>query len=153
MGGALIIQLKTELLIEELRTRNRVLGNEIAQMIASGVPTEQVIDQLENRIDDLKRAVAALAVREIGAAINQMSFSSYWDTVVSDPNFEFYRWEYEPTANHCATCTARNGLVGTAEEMRAVGLPGAGTTDCNIGCRCRIVPISAEEYAAGEKIK
>lgn len=146
----LLIELKVSTMEAALGRREVELGAEIDQLLASGMRREAAQAIVEGRIDDLVRLVAQDLTREVQSAINQMSFSSYWNEVVKTS--AWFRWQYEPTAEHCDTCIARNGKVGTAEQMLSVGLPGAGTTDCRTGCRCRIVPVTEEQYDQGDKI-
>ena len=51
-----------------------------------------------------------------------------------------FKWIWEPGAEHCDTCTERNGQVKTYDEWMGLGLPGTGITDCTIYCKCTLVP-------------
>jgi hypothetical protein len=52
-----------------------------------------------------------------------------------------FEWLWEPNAKHCDTCQERNGEVKTYDEWIALGLPGAGTTDCTYWCKCTLNPV------------
>lgn len=150
MGRRLLIELRVNTMDAALARREVDLAAEIEQLFASGIRREAALAIVEGRVDDLVRLAAQDLTREIQSAINQMTFSSYWNEVAAAS--AWCRWEYEPTADHCPTCVERNGKVGTAAEMQAIGLPGAGTTQCRSGCRCRIVPITEEQYDQGDRI-
>lgn len=151
MGRRLLISLKVEAMGAELSRQEILLDQEVGRLIDRGVGRDAALKLLnEGRVDELVESIGRLLAREVLSGVNEMAADSYWDSLIKTS--EYWRWEWEPTAKHCDTCTERNGQVGTTEEMAAAGTPGAGTTDCSLGCRCRLVPITQEEYEAGEKI-
>jgi len=110
----------------------------------------QITAWMRDNAEERLEAAASAMTREIMSGINAMTYSASFGEVQQES--PYFRWTWEPTAKHCADCTERNNKVGTAAEMVAKGMPATGTTKCHHNCRCRLVPITREEYDAGTKI-
>lgn len=150
MGRRLLVELRVKALDAELTTRQVLLDGEVARLV-NRMGREAVLEMMQaGRIDELVRSIAKEMTRDVTQGINEMAAETFYAEVVRAG--EYFRWEWEPSAKHCADCTDRNGKVGTSEEMESVGVPGTGSTECSLGCQCRIVPITQDEYEAGEMI-
>jgi hypothetical protein len=150
MGRRLLVEMRVTALDAEITRSAALLENEITRLV-NRVGKDEVIRLLqEGRIDELVSQIGKVVSRDVTQGINEMAADSFYSEVVA--NGEYFRWEWEPAAKHCPDCTDRNGKVGTGEEMESVGVPGTGNTECSLGCQCRVVLITKDEYGAGEKI-
>ena len=122
---------------------------DLDNLLASGVSREVLLQYLERSAPEYKQALVNKVMHPLRAAINQATVASYWSRISGVSNY--WRWVWEPTAKHCTTCTERNGLVGTRAQFEAIGIPGAGTTICQGGCRCTLVPITKEEFDQSDR--
>lgn len=113
--------------IEDMQV-NGVSQKEIAVFISSQAVQEALYRSLLNDI-----------ARTIDTSLNQLETNAYLD-VVGDLAKK-WRWNYEPTAEHCDTCIDNNGKVRTMQYWQTNGVPGAGTTICDGGCRCWLEPV------------
>ena len=112
------------------------------QLVAAGVDQALILQQLQSDITNSTGTFAQLK-GTIGASIDTSlmktaNFSSNLAPLRITNNF---RWNWEPSAEHCDTCVGRQGQVKSYEDWEAVGLPGSGTTDCGIYCRCSLEPV------------
>lgn len=150
MGRRLLIELRVNGVTRAVNRRAGDVEEAVIKLASSGMRGAELEAALADLANGLLDQVVKDLTRQATAGINEMATASVWEAV-KDAG-EYFMWEFEPSAKHCATCEDRNGKVGTAEEMEAVGLPGAGTTDCSVGCCCRLTIITKDEYEAGEKI-
>lgn len=56
-------------------------------------------------------------------------------------NIKLYEWVLDSGAEHCDDCLARSGQEKTMEEWEMLGVPGSGTTVCNVNCKCDLKPV------------
>lgn len=58
-----------------------------------------------------------------------------------DESGYLFGWELDPAAQHCDDCISRSqgGPYTMNDLLSYVGLPGDAPTECDGGCRCRII--------------
>ena len=57
------------------------------------------------------------------------------------PENQLYRWVLDPGVEHCEDCLERADREPmTWAEWELIGIPKAGTTQCNINCYCALEP-------------
>ena len=120
------------------------LEREIDAALVMGTSASGVDAWLAGSRETILRDIAGRVAHDVRNALGQMSFASYWEETMFES--QWWRWTVEPTAKHCDTCLHRENRVGTRQQFEAVGLPRAGTTDCDGYCRCHLLPISENEY-------
>jgi hypothetical protein len=146
--------LTIEIAIDTLEAKESLqgaqIGLEIETMRAAGMSRAAILAILASRREDLVNAMVNRATQQLETAISRMTVTNYWSEILGTS--DYWLWQFEPSAKHCATCVERNGKVGTTAEMETAGIPGSGATDCRYWCRCALIPITKEEYDAGPKI-
>lgn len=113
--------------VEEMR-----LAGMSEQAILAHFATPEAVAAFRNRlVNDLNR--------RLSTTLNQLATNAYLDQTKGLS--KEWRWVKEPTAQNCATCVANNGRVQTMAEWQSEGVPGAGATICDGGCRCYLEPV------------
>jgi len=56
-----------------------------------------------------------------------------------------YMWVLEDGARHCGDCLEREGKIKTFAKWEAIGLPGAGMTQCGGNCLCSLVKLIIQD--------
>ena len=112
------------------------------ELLARGVSPEEVnrilLADIKNNAGEFKKLTGTLGA-QIDKALGQTAMDTSNEAVrdVADQ----FEWTWEPQADHCATCEEYNGQVKSYDEWEALGLPGAGLTDCGVYCKCTLMPI------------
>ena len=112
-------------------------------LLARGVSPEEVnrilLEDIKNNTGEFKQLTGTLGA-QIDKALSQTSLDTA-NEAVRDLADRF-RWDWEPSVvEHCDTCQEYNGQIKTYDEWTALGLPGAGLTDCTYWCRCTLTPV------------
>jgi len=125
---------------------------QVKKMKQSGVSEAELLTWLANSevAESFKSKLLNAVKRDLSVAMNELTTNIYLDEAkgLSD----FWQWQNEPTAKHCNTCKdsaagGRSGLVKTLRQWQALGVPGAGTTNCDGGCRCSLLPVPGKKAA------
>jgi hypothetical protein len=130
-------RLNSELQIYLIRIRQRS-----SEMLGAGIAPEEIrntlIDDIKNKSGEFGQLTGALGTA-VDKSINQTAIGASDEPIkgISDK----FKWTWEPGAEHCDTCSERNGQVKTYDEWVSLGLPGAGTTVCTIYCKCALLPV------------
>jgi hypothetical protein len=111
-------------------------------LISRGVSPEEVkkmlLADVKNGAGDFQ-ALQGVIGSQIDKALGQTAMDVS-NEAIKDLADQF-EWLWEPNAKHCDTCQERNGEVKSYDEWEALGLPGVGTTDCGVYCKCTLVPV------------
>jgi len=86
----------------------------------------------------VKRGIGDIAA----TGTNKANQAAYNTEMVTDAE-EIYAWVLDPgVKEHCATCL-NNAEIPPQPfiEWEAIGVPGAGATDCGEHCQCSLVPL------------
>lgn len=111
-------------------------------MISRGIDPAEVrklvMADIANNTGDFKQLTGTLG-SQVDKALGQTALDTSNEAVKGlTKQFE---WVWEPGASHCETCEERNGKVKSFDDWESIGLPGAGTTDCGIYCKCTLMPV------------
>lgn len=112
------------------------------EFLARGIPEDEILKQL---IDDVKNNTGEFKqlTGQIGTQLSKVIDQTAIDTsqLAVAGLSDNYRWDWEPGAEHCDTCSERNGQIKTWQEWQILGMPAAGTTICTIWCKCSLMPV------------
>jgi hypothetical protein len=112
------------------------------ELIGKGIAPEQVqamfLDEIQNNTGDYKKLTGAIGA-EIDKAINQTALGTSNQYVA--PLSREFRWDAEPSAKHCSTCSDYDGQIKTYDDWQQSGLPGEGLTECGVYCKCSLQPV------------
>jgi len=94
-----------------------------------------------NTLDDVRRWFDQNAIREqlMGRYLAKQGITggyAYTITQRSGTTIKF-RWQLGK-AEHCVSCTARQGRTYTYNELLSVGLPGSSALECGANCKCSL---------------
>lgn len=114
------------------------------ELTGAGVNVDEVqrilLQDIENQTGEFSQLVGDIGLN-IDRSIFQVSSDVSIEMVreVSDQ----FKWELEPSAEHCDTCLERSNMKAQSMEFwENIGLPGSGTTTiCGIYCKCSLEPV------------
>ena len=132
------LTLEGEYLLERaILERDKLVANGTSKKVATATILKQVGTETEfakawmnkNRkiVDELHSQLVAQPIRQLGT---------------DNPKQEFI-WQLDSSANHCGDCTTMGDLSPRTIDKwldEGVGLPREGLTQCNVGCKCQLVP-------------
>lgn len=133
------IQLFFDQLINSEIQLSRDLLTEIKTFKASGISDDEIVKTLKDRFFGQTNSITALMNKqgaEIWAVMKRITQNTYFSTFQKG----MYRWQTNPTAQHCSECMARDGRIDTFDNWVIRGLPGTGNTTCRQNCMCDLVP-------------
>jgi len=117
--------------------QEKLVANGVAPRVATATVLKQIgtesefvrawMNKNERIIDELHSQLVAKPIRQVG---------------LDNPE-QLWLWELDSGAKHCGDCIVMaDAPPRTIEEIldEGVGLPRDGDTQCNVGCKCQLVP-------------
>jgi hypothetical protein len=125
-----------DILIDDVR-------NMIAKMRAEGIADKQIVTILKDRMGNTVEEFRTFKGWVEGAT-DKMIYSASQDESNDYEQEQKLTWVLDPSVTeHCDTCLEREGYEPmTFAEWEAIGLPGAGTTDCDGYCKCTLTEVA-----------
>jgi len=116
-----------------------VFCKKIKELQAENIFAEEISKKI---YEDFEKGIEALKNKEV-EELWDLNKSVSQKTVFGQCDIDKkYKWVLENNVkNHCEDCLAREGQVNTFRDWETIGLPGAGTTECDYHCMCELVEV------------